>query len=259
MTRIPSGRALALALALALAMPVFAGCPGGEEPELTTVPVEIATAQEGVFTTDLGYEITLGMGTLVLGDLQFHTPAEESAALGPAPAFRWLTGPAVAHAHPGHDMAGDVRGEWPGTTYVDLLSGPREVGEATFYEGTYATASLSLHQDGVDGDAGMPLGHPAEGHTAVFEGTADDGDESIPFTLLIDRGETVAGIPFDVEIDAADPPSLTLLVDPARILAHLDFAELYEGSGNLSMDDEEVANRVLFGLESNLSYTYEFH
>ena len=246
-----------LLLVSALAMPALAGCPGGEEPELTSVPVRIASAQEGVFATDLGYEIVLGMGTLVLGDLQFHTPAEESASLGPADAFRWLAGPAVAHAHPGHDMSGDVRGEWTGTTYVDLLSEPREVGEATFYEGAYATASLSLHQDGVDGDAGLPTGHPAEGHTAVFEGTASDGDVDVPFVFPIDLNETIGGIPFEVEVDAADPPSLTLRVDPARILGHLDFAELYGGTGSLTMDDEGVANRVLFGLESNLSYHYE--
>lgn len=253
MPRTPS----ALPLALAMAMPICAGCPGGEEPALATVPVQIATARDGVFTTDLGYEIVLGMGILVLGDMQFHTPTSEEVALGPAPAFRWLTGPAVAHAHPGHDMAGDVRGEWAGTTYVDLLSEPREVGEATFYEGTYATASLSLHQDGVDGDAGMPFGHPAEGRTVVLEGTASDFDLHVPFALLIDHSKTVAGIPFEVDVDALDPPSLTLRVDPARILAHLDFADLYAGTGNLTMDDEEVANRVLFGLESNLSYSFE--
>ncbi len=246
-----------LVLTMAMAPWFPFGCPGGEEPELTAVPLAVASARDGVFTTDLGYEITLGMGTVVLGDLRFHTQAEGSALLVPADAVRWLTGPAWAHAHPGHDMSGDVRGEWAGTTYVDLLSGPREVGEATFFGGSYTTASLALHRDGVDGDAGMPAGHPAEGYTAVFEGTASDFDVHVPFVLRIEHSEAVAGIPFEVEVGEADPPSLTLRVDPARLLAHLDFAQLYGGTGNLTMDDPEVANRVLFGLESNLSYSFE--
>jgi len=239
------------------------GCPGGEEPALVSVPIEAVSAQPATFTTALGYDIDLDTGVIVLGALQFHEPksVEELNMEAPmARALRSVWGPAVAHAHPGHDMSGNVKGEWARTTFLDLLSPATVVGDGSFYEGAYETASLTLHQDGADGDAGLDASSPAAGHTLVLSGTADDGDGPISFDLVVDHTKTILGIPFDATVAESDIPAVTLTVDPAEILGHLEFAELdTDADGTVTVADEAVTHPLLFGLESNLAFGYEIH
>jgi hypothetical protein len=141
-------------------------------------------------------------------------------------------------------MSGDVRGELGGTFVVDLLAPAAILGEASFYEGPYETASLLLQ-----------LG---DGPTASLAGVASDGVDSIPFEFTVDHAKTVLGIPFEAEVDAAAPPEISLVVDPAEILGHLDFLSLdSDGDGVVTEGDDGVVNPLLFGLESNLVYRYE--
>ncbi len=231
------------------------GCLGGAEPTLLAVPIEAVSAQPGEFTTALGCDIELEAGVIVLGALQFQEPAP-LATKRRLP--RGLLGPTSAHAHPGHDMSGDVQGEWVGTTFVDLLAPATALGEGSFYEGTYETASLTLRQDGVDGDAGLGASSPALGHTLVLTGTADDSGGPIPFELVVDHTQPILGIPFDITVAEDDIPVVTLTVDPAQILGHLAFAELdTDADGIVTVADEGVTNPLLFGLESNLTFGYE--
>ena len=237
------------------------GCPGGEEPALVSVPIEAVSVQPATFTTALNYDIEIDTGVIVLGALHFHEPksVEELHMEAPvARALRNMLGPLTAHAHPGHDMSGDVKGELSGTYFVDLLADATLLGEAAFYEGTYETASLALHQDGLDGDAGLDTGSPAAGHTLVLSGIANDAAGDYPFDLVVDHTQTILGIPFGTTVAVGDVPSLTLAVDPAEILGHLEFADLdADSDGTVTLDDEDVSNPLLFGLESNLAYRYE--
>lgn len=220
------------------------GCPATEEPGLVGVGVEAVSAQADTFTTASGYEVTLEQGLVVVGELHFHEPkaVEEQALRLP---HRWFLGPSTAHAHPGHDMSGDVRGELGGSFVVDLLAPAASLGEAEFYEGPYETASLLL-QD------------PQDGPTALFAGVASDGADAIDFEFSVDHTKTILGISFETEVDAVAPPAVTLLVDPAEILGHLDFLALdADGDGVVTEADEGVANPLLFGLQSNLVYRYE--
>ena len=249
-------------LLVTAALTALVGCPGGEEPALVAVPVEVASAQPAAFTTAQGYDVELDGGVLVLGDLHFHEPKDveqEAARAAPARRALWgLVGPAAALAHPGHDMSGDVRGEWTGTTHVDLLADTRSLGEGSFYEGPYETASLLLQQDGVDGDAGLEPGSPGVGHTLAVAGTADDGSGPVPFAFVVDHGKTILGIPFAAEVVAADPPLVRLTVDPAELLGHLDFAAVdTDGDGTVTEADDDAINPLMFGLESNLTFRYE--
>jgi len=223
-------------------MTILLGCPVADEPALVGVSVSAVSARGAAFETEQGYEISLVEGSVVVGDLHFHEPkaVEEYALRSPT---RRPPGPTLAH--PGHDMSGDVRGELAGTFVVDLLAAAAALGEASFYEGPYETASLLLVEPG------------GSGATALLAGTADDGDGEIPFDLVVDHTETVLGIPFEAEIEASAPPALTLVVDPASILGHLDFAALDgDGDGTVTASDEGVSNPLLFGLESNLTFDY---
>ena len=220
------------------------GCPAGDEPDLVRVDIEAASTADGPFTTDRGYDVTLDVATITLGELHFHEPKDVGELTAATP-FRWLTGPAVARAHPGHDMSGDVRGELTGTWTIDLLAEPALLGQGTFYEGSYETASFVLAR-------------PDGATTLVLTGTADDGSGPHHFDLHADHEQTILGIPFETELDADAMPAVILLVDPAAILAHLDFSELdSDGDGTVTVADEGVSNPLLFGLESNVTYTYE--
>ncbi len=245
------------ALLAAAALLSLNSCLGGEEPVLISIPIEAASAQPAAFQTAAGYDVELDEGVVVLGALLFNEPAEVASA----PRRPWqLFAPAVAHAHPGHDMAGDVQGEWAGTTFVDLLAPPAIVGDGSFYEGSYETASLDLLQDGVDGDAGLEAAHPAAGHTLYLSGTADDGNGSIPFEFVVDHTKTILGLPFEATVAQGDAPTVTLLVDPAEILGHLAFADLDDdGDGQITQDDENASNPLMFGVESTLAYAFEIN
>lgn len=224
---------------------VAVGCPSTDEPQLVGVAVEAVSARTDTFDTDSGYEVTLQRGSVWVGDLHFHEPkdVEEQALLRP---HRWLLGPSTAHAHPGHDMSGDVRGELAGSFAVDLLAPAASLGEAEFYEGPYETASLLLEQDGEDGP------------TADLAGVASDGVDTIPFAFVVQHPKTILGIPFEAEVDAATPPTLVLTLDPAEILGHLDFLILDDdGDGVVTEEDDGVRNPLAFGLESNLVFRYE--
>ncbi len=258
---VPGGVRRAAAAVGAAALLLGSGaCPGGEEPLLVDVPVEAGSARGATFTTALGYDIALDDAVIVLGALQFHEPksAEELGLVAPwQRPLRAVMGPAVARAHPGHDMSGDVKGEWTGMTYIDLLAAPVALGDAPFYEGEYETASLSLMQDGVDGDSGLDASSPGAGHTLALAGTADDGDGPIPFVFVVDHDEAIQGIPFVTTIGADALPTVTLLVDPAEILSHLEFSELDgDGDGTVTTEDEDVINPLVFGLESSLAYAF---
>jgi len=225
-------------------MTLLLGCPAADEPALVGVSVSAVSARGTTFETEQGYEISLEEGTVVVGDLHFHEPksVEEGAAIGRR-ARRPEPGGVLAH--PGHDMSGDVRGELAGTFVVDLLAEEAALDEADFYEGSYETASLLLVE---------PEGSE---FTAVLAGTADTGGGAIPFELAVDHAEAVLGIAFETEIDALAAPSVTLVVDPASILGHLDFAALDgDGDGTVTLQDEGVSNPLLFGLESNLTFDF---
>jgi hypothetical protein len=244
--------------ALLLALLILgSGCPVGDEPALFGITVEAGSATDGPFTTAAGYDVVLETGIVVLGALQFHEPKAVDELALPTP-VRWLVGPEVARAHPGHDMSGDVRGELTGTFAIDLLAGPTALGEGSFYEGPYETASLVLHRDGVDGETDLDPSSPVAGHTLYLAGTADDGSGPLPFELLADHDQTILGIPFETELGAETPPTVILLLDPAEILGHLDFVSLdHDGDGTVTLADDGVLNPLRFGLESNLTYTFE--
>lgn len=248
---------------LAMLLPILAlGCPLAEEPALVGVAVDAGPVGDGMqFETAEGYSVTLDHGVVVLGDLHFHEPKSVATRGRCGAGALWgLAAASVAQAHPGHDMSGDVKGELPGIFAVDLTAAAVPVGDALFYEGPYATASLLIEQDGVDGDAGLEDGDPAADHSLYLAGTASAGGDDLPFELVLEHGEAVLGIPFDLQVDEGAEPSLVLRVDAASILGHLDFAALdSDGDGTVTTGDDGVLNPLVFGFESTLSYGYEIN
>jgi hypothetical protein len=178
---------------------------------------------------DEGRTVELTEATVGLSYLRMMEPsaASELALFAPL----WMGG--LALAHPGHDDAGDVAGELPGTWSVDLLAEPTELGVASLFEGTYAEAEI---------DYAGPT---------VLAGTVDGR----AFRFEVEPTQTLTAIDFQAEVAAGDALVLQLEIDAAWALSFVDFdADDTDGDGVLTEVDGDVAERILFGLHSNAGY-----
>lgn len=193
---------------------------------IDVVPVPAAIALDrGVATLD--------EARVQIADLRFE---------GVRQAARWTPSlVASAHAHAGHDFAGDVRAELLGSWSVDLLGDPTALGIADAYEAEIATASFQLGGD----------------PTVELRGTWQDDGPVLPFALTLSFVEPVAGVPFSAQLDADAPPAgVTLRFDPAHALSFIDWTD-EDGDGALTPSDGTVENTTRFGLVSTASWTFE--
>lgn len=189
----------------------------------------------GASWTDVdGRHLTLQRASLTLGDLYLHEPAQtRTASFDP---LQLLIG--TAHAHPGHDDAGDVSGELLGTWRVDLLGGIQPLGDALVYEGALASATLALAPEPV-----------------VLEGTITDDAGTRPFAFEILPDQVLAGLPMEAQLSMHDTPTLRIEIDAAWILSFADLdAPDDDGDGVLTGADGDNASLIRFGVHSTGGY-----
>ncbi len=185
------------------------------------VPVHAVPSAQGSFQAG-GADVQLEWATLRLQDVGFEEP--DSLSL-----LHLLNPISAAHAHPGHELDGDLAGEILGTWTLDLLGEPVLLGSAQLFEGDLATAHFDLHQVELRG-------------TATLDGTAT------PFTWTLDFDEEVAGIDAPLSIDADAPPaSLCLSIDTAGLLSRAAWNE----------EPAVLENTLRFGALSTANYTLE--
>lgn len=114
-------------------------CSESEEAPTVARDVQVDGSGVEVVTTDLGYAVTLSRARTTSDGLAF-VRQQVLARRGP---FDWLVG--TAHAHPGHDGAGEVIGELPGQFAIDWLADDgRLLGTATVLSGGFDSARLTL-------------------------------------------------------------------------------------------------------------------
>jgi hypothetical protein len=151
------------------------GC-AGKEPGSITVPLQWAAAPTEGTLRPAGrtVEVSLQEGSVSFADLRLHAPAAAARRWGPADL---LVG--RAHAHPGHDPAGDVRLEALGAWTEDLLGAGdgASLGALSGREGEVATASLRLH-------AGAPQ---------TLVGLLTEGGQQLPFALSVTIDDPIEG------------------------------------------------------------------
>ncbi len=184
--------------------------------------------------TDLGYEVTLSRMQLALRDLVFTVAGEAHAARG-----NLLL--STAWAHPGHYQGGDVTGELPGAWVIDLpAEHERELGTATLLAGEYSAANFAF-------DVGA-AGGPLAGHTAILEGSAARGDETIPFRIVIDAPDAreLVGAPFAANVGPASIGPIRLrfsvgdVLENDTLLDGVDFAAMpRDADGNVTIEADE--------------------
>lgn len=184
-----------------------------------------------------GAELSFERFVLTVEDLRLHE-ARVTARLGPP--LPWLLTPTVAGAHPGHEGAGDVRGELLGRFPLDLLGLPIALGSAQVYSGSIASLSLGVGE-------------------ARIEGSLRREGQQWPVAFHLDLGgERVEGIPVSLELAAEGAaPTLVLRGDVAAFAdaALLGQASDTDGDGMIGLADGTLENSLAFGLRSTTIWT----
>ena len=245
-----AGIGLAAALSVSGGLTVIAeGCGGDTAAADTTsgarvalhTRVDVDPASLGEFTTGFGWKVKLTKAAASLGALYYFDGApafvRRDAPRAPAQgALARLFGVGVAHAHPGHYLAGDALGEMLTPTSVDLFGGAQPLADAAGVTGDYRSARFVFGDHPV-GPAASALG----GHVAVAEGTATKADGStktpIHFTVSADFADVAKSV-VDGEVSGCDfteahvegDGTVTLTLRPAIWFELVDFAKVAPGS-----------------------------
>jgi hypothetical protein len=194
------------------------------DPELT-----------GAFATETGWTVQLDKAVLSLGSLYYFDGEPAFVLRAPAPPWQRLAralGPSLAHAHPGHYLAGMALGQMIVPTSVDLFAGRVVLPDGSGVSGVYRSARLQLS---------APTREPAlsqlGGQVAVVEGVAKKDDLTVYFQLSasfadvarsVTQGQ-VDGCPFD-EVEVAEDGTVALTVKPHVWFNLVDFTGVAPGT-----------------------------
>ena len=204
---------------------------GAADRALLTVPVTFAGVAPDVAPAE-GVTLTLTEASVTLSDLRMENPAQTALRV---PFI------SAAYAHPGHDFAGGLAGELTGTWTLDLLGEDVPLGDASCYEGDYATARVSASPD--------PL--------TVLAGTATVDGTVTAFRFEVAPDQEITGLSFQTTMSADSPPAgLVLTIDLAQALSFVDWRTAdADGDATLTTADGALANTVLFGVVATPTWT----
>lgn len=228
---------------------------GGDDGETTTgkrVELEVVVQRTGQldFTNEEGWEIRLSRALVSVGPLYFFEgepieSATDALLVPPSRALpRDLARPrdlwdragelllGTAHAHPGHYVEGEARGEMLTPTSVDLAAQPLSIGLGQGITGLVRSARF-----GWTSPAQGPFASDLGALVVVLEGRAKKGDEERWFRLEATRDEAldaagelrVDGCVFDA-FEVTGNGYVTLGIDPSVWLAGSDFTDAPAGA-----------------------------
>jgi hypothetical protein len=202
-------------------------------------PVRLHTALvadpeiDGPFATETGWMVQLDQAAVSLGALYYFDgePAfVERARRSLLAQFAALFRTPIAHAHPGHYIAGAALGQMVVPAASVLSSEPVELSEGNGLTGLYRSARLVLAADESDAE-------PLAGGVAVLQGRASKDGVTVHFKLSasyadvarsVSKGE-VNGCVFD-ESEVERDGTVTVTVTPHIWLDLVDFADVAPGS-----------------------------
>ena len=218
-----------------LAAALIAGVcdPGGDEPATISLPVVVDGDEIVTCVNDEGWTVEVLTFRLAVRDLEFTIEGETHAGLSGTISELLIP---TAWAHPGHLAGGEVTGELIGDFVLDLRADVEQsLGRADLLVGEYQGFNLSFRasqeSDGLDGD------DPLLGHTAVIEGQATRGVDTVDFTAVLnveDGVEMVGGV-FDLNMNENTSSTLAVrlhTIDP------YENDTLFDGLEFLKIDDD---------------------
>lgn len=249
---------LAFAAASVVGAPPIGGCAGDTTGRRVTLDVRAVVSPESrSFTNAAGWRITIERALLATGALYFYDGAAVLAS-SRRPALLALR---PAHAHPGHYVAGEARGELLAPSSVDLLAGAL-LGTGTGVSGPIRSATFSF---------ALPPAGPLAGElgesVAVVEGTGERGAETRVFRAELSADDVrdargalhIDGCLF-VEADVQRDGSVTVAVRLSRWFDQVDL-DLVPASADgapVLMKEGLARNQLVRGAKQGVSYVFSY-
>ncbi len=242
------------------------GASGGTTGQRIRLAARAELASPLAFETSLGLAVTLERVLVSIGSLTYFAGAPlELAARGPTMQRRLLglVLPRSAHAHPGHYVPGEARGELLAPSSFDLATGPVELGEGEGTTGLVRSARLVLGDPPV-GALASELGSAVLAVVA----TLSQGERSVRLRLEA-KASALVGDDAVPEIDGCRFEETTLDGDGAVVLAidpriwleqvELDDTLVADGEEPLLAPAESLASRAFVrGVQKTAGYHFRF-
>ena len=222
-----------------LVLLLLAGC-GVTEQTRRTFPVEVVVTAPST-PLETGWTVTALEGSMSLTELRFFEGRVLVAQRSWSPVDLFIS---TAHAHPGHYVPGEARGELLAPRELDLSS--RDViawDTANAVTGSYGSAKLTFGASGVR-----------------VRGTATKGAQTIRFdTGALALTKPLEGIRFEHEMNTA-PGTVRLEVDLGVLLSRIEFDKALappNADGVVVFDSSSVAfNGFDRGVTDSGSYRF---
>jgi hypothetical protein len=189
----------------------------------------------GEFATETGWTVQLDKAAFSLGALYYFDGEPAFVQGQQRPLWQQLAralGPSVAHAHPGHYLAGMALGQVITPAYADLLAGRVVLPDGDGITGLYRSARLTL---------AAPTAEPAlsllGGQVAVVQGVARKAQQTVYFKLSasfadvarsVTKGQ-VEGCAFD-EVEVEDDGTVSVTIEPHVWFNLVDFTGVAPGA-----------------------------
>lgn len=221
--------------ALALVSSLFVslvGCGDASTPDATTgkrvtFTMTVAPVKK-TFTTKVGWEVTLTKAIVATGAFYFFDGDTLFASAPWRPVLsplQLLWRVETAHAHPGHYVPGNAKGEMLTATSVDLLAADGRLGDGQGVSGPFRSATFTFGSP----PAG-PLAGELAGNVIVLEGSAKKGAEARTFRAEVKADELVdakskpqiEGCPF-TEADVQSEGNVVVTIDADAWLDQVEF------------------------------------
>lgn len=274
-----------LAVVCLIGSPIGCGDDGGGTTG-RRVALEVRIASPSAvtaFASSSGWTVELTKAELSTGAMYFFdgAPLLSGVVPGPSPArrlfgvratdVRGLFGVRAAHAHPGHYVRGEARGELLAPTSVDLRTST-SLGVGTGVTGMTRSATFSFHAP-----ATGPFAASLGGSVVLLEGTATRGADARRFRAEIgaeDLGATagrgsggasaepvsIEGCPF-AEVDVQADGVVTVTVDVALWFDQVDFTDVAVAADDVpvTLGPDDVARRALVrGMKAAAAYDFTY-
>ncbi|MEY4514515.1 MAG: hypothetical protein RLZZ450_6637 [Pseudomonadota bacterium] len=214
-------------------------CAGSDtttgRPVLLHTAVQADAELAGPFPTETGWTVQLNRAELSIGALYYFDGEPAFVLRQQRPLWQRLAralGPSIAHAHPGHYLAGMALGQVITPQAADLFAGRVVLPDGNGITGLYRSARLTL---------AAPTNEPArsqlESQVAVVEGVATKGEQTVYFKLSASFGDVarsvsqgqVDGCAFD-ETEVEEDGTVTLTVKPHVWFNLVDFTGVAQGT-----------------------------
>jgi hypothetical protein len=253
---------LAVAAASAVAL-VQCGVPDATGRHRTSFPVTVRGVNTADATTSVGWRLTFERAAVALGPVRWY---EGEPLFGRVFRRVWpraWSGIGVAHAHPGHYVAGEALADITEQRVVDLLvRAGVELRPADGVTGDANSATVELRAPsatlGPSGAALLP-----SGGTLWVRGVAQRGAETVRFEGGLSLDVAVTGIPARGPIAADGTTRWALAVDVAAWLDRADFSTLPPPASAdgyaVIPESSQVHNALYRGATSGGAYRFTPH